>query len=274
LYGQAIFGQTPCASVLPQAISTPAAISQDIQSLSSYVATTATVPTPTVSVKVIVDQVFALSLPLKQGMEGTHKSAMSAGSKIGIGVGAGLGGLFLILLCAWLIWLKRRKPQEIPSPNPNPANDQPHASWVGSYRHDPKNASSHAIAADTPWKPNTAPGSNQTSEISAGWRPGHQQNPSQFSVNPVTHGWQPQPQQRQQHHPYVRRPPPRFTEGFMGMPTGQNVSPPLPTYSPPPEAYFTPANAYGHPINELPGRGNEVYEAGAGVITPVPRRDW
>lgn len=27
-------------------------------------------------------------------------------------------------------------------------------------------------------------------------------------------------------------------------------------------------------LNEVSGRGNEVFEAGSGVITPAPRRQW
>src|ERR1700761_3386826 len=114
MHGQAILGQTPCYSVLPQTITVPEAVSQQIQSLSSMIAATATQPNPTVSVHVIVDQVFSLSLPLKAGVETYpgHNNGLSTGAKIGIGVGAGFGALFAVSLCIWIAWFSRKRCRE------------------------------------------------------------------------------------------------------------------------------------------------------------------
>lgn len=253
LYSEAIFGQTPCASVLPRPMSTPAAISQDIQSLSSFAATaTVSRPASTVSVEVIVNQVFALNLPLKQGVERAYRPSMSTGVKVGIGVSAGLGALFLFLLCAWLIWfLKRRRSEDILSPAaPNSANDQS-ATWVGGYYRDSDNtAISSATAVSSIPKSSTPP------------------------VSIRGPNWQLQSQQNVQQHPYIRQPPPRFTEGFMGMPTDRTSKSPLPRYSPPHETQLNSADSYRQPMSELPDRGLEIHEAGSGDITPLPRRKW
>lgn len=262
LYGQAILGQTPCASQLPITLSTPAAISQNIQSLSSYIAATATASTPTVSVKVIVDQVFALSLPLKQGKEQLPQMGMSATTKIGIGVGAGVGVILALLLCAWLIWLKhRRRPEETTTSTDTNSNNQPMRADYNKSN-EPK-VSTPNITAVEEWKPATSP-------VHIPWQPNpnHSRNTSELSGSTLP-GWQ---QQQYQQQPYIRQPPPRFSENFTGMLVAPTASPPLPQYSPPPpERYYGEQGRY---VNELSGRENEVYEAGSGIITPAPRRQW
>ena len=92
-------------------------------SLSSQIASTATNPNPTVSVHVITDQIFALSLPLKNGKEMTKSpSTLSLGEKIGIGVGAGVVCLALVGLGAFFLFRRRigKKAQYTPSPPPPP----------------------------------------------------------------------------------------------------------------------------------------------------------
>lgn len=271
LYGQAILGQTPCASQLPMTLTTPAAISQNIQSLSSYVAATATASTPTVSVKVIVDQVFALSLPLKHGKEQTSSSGLSTTTKIGIGVGAGVGGILAILLCAWLIWLKHRRRRGDPPDSTNANTNNPPILVGHNTKIEPKIPSTNVANIDE-WKPAPSPA---PVPVHTPWQPpnpNHSRNPSELSgsTSPI---WQQhqqyQQQQEYQQQPYVRQPPPRFHENFNGMPSS---SPPLPQYSPPPPGrYYGEQGGY---VNELPGRGNEVFEAGSGIITPAPRRQW
>lgn len=110
LYDQEIIGQTPCYSILPQTFSLPTSVSDQISSLSSLIAATATVPNPTVSVHIVTDEVFALSLPLKNGVETVHKpdTGLSSGAKIGIGVGAALGAIIAITLIAMLIFNMRK----------------------------------------------------------------------------------------------------------------------------------------------------------------------
>jgi hypothetical protein len=85
LYSQAIIGQTPCYTVLPTELNTNAA-SAAISSITAQIAATAsTGSTPTISVVVITNQVFALSLP-----HTPHKSQL--GVKVGAGVGAAGSG--------------------------------------------------------------------------------------------------------------------------------------------------------------------------------------
>jgi hypothetical protein len=108
LYSQGIIGQTPCYTVLPTELNTNAA-SAAISSLTAEIAATAsTGSTPTISVVVITNQVFALSLP-----HTAHKSQV--GVKVGAGVGAGAGGLLVLLLLAWIYTLRKRlKKQKTP----------------------------------------------------------------------------------------------------------------------------------------------------------------
>ena len=101
LYSQGIIGQTPCYTVLPTELNTNAA-SAAISSLTAEIAATAsTGSTPTISVVVITNQVFALSLP-----HTPHKSQV--GVKVGAGIGAGAGGLLVLVLLAWIYSLRKR----------------------------------------------------------------------------------------------------------------------------------------------------------------------
>jgi hypothetical protein len=116
LYNQRIIGQTPCYSILPQPFSIPPAVSEQISSLSGAIAATATAtaPNPTVSIHVITDEIFALSFPLKNGIEAVIQPSggLSLGAKIGIGVGGGLGGIIAITLIVWLAYHIRKTSQE------------------------------------------------------------------------------------------------------------------------------------------------------------------
>ena len=53
----------------------------------------------------IVNQVFALSLPRKS----TTSSHLSAGGAAGVGVGASFGGIFVLLALIWGFWFRRRR---------------------------------------------------------------------------------------------------------------------------------------------------------------------
>lgn len=109
LYDQQIIDQTPCYSILPETLSIPPAASEQISSLSAIIAATATDPNPTVSVHIITDEIFALSLPLKNGVEiHNHNGGLSLGAKIGIGVGAGFGAILSIILIIWLCLSMRK----------------------------------------------------------------------------------------------------------------------------------------------------------------------
>lgn len=104
LYSQAVIGQTPCYTVLPTDLN-PNAASAAISSISAQIAATASPSsTPTISVQVVTNEVFALSLP-----HTSHKS-LSLSTQIGVGVGAGVGGLLLLLLLGWAfsLWRKLR----------------------------------------------------------------------------------------------------------------------------------------------------------------------
>jgi hypothetical protein len=204
LYGQAILGQTPCFSVLPQTVSIPAAVSQEISSLSSYIAATATIPNPTVSVHVVVDQIFALSLPLKSGTEVTKKTGgLSLGAKIGIAVGAGLGLLFALILFLGLRRLRRTNPQEESPLEPT----QP----VGTPETFRKSMMSNTSTVTTP-------------------TPTDPMRASYFPNEPPPFGWQapPPPTQPVQY----RMSPRRYGETQVAIPYGGSSS--LPSYSPPP----------------------------------------
>jgi hypothetical protein len=105
LYSQAIISQTPCYTALSAALNTNAA-SAAISSITAQIAATAsTGSTPTISVVVITNQVFALSLP-----HTPHKAQV--GVKIGAGVGAGAGGLLVLVLLAWVYSLRKRLRRE------------------------------------------------------------------------------------------------------------------------------------------------------------------
>ena len=75
-----------------------------ISQLKSDIAATAASSTPTVSVNVVENEVFALSLPHTQ-----HGRGLTTAAKIGIGVGCTVAGLTLLLLL--LLFLLRRHPK-------------------------------------------------------------------------------------------------------------------------------------------------------------------
>lgn len=70
-------------------------------------ASTAGSPQPTLSVHVIVDQVYALSLASKP-----HGKSLSTGVQAGIGVGASVAGLAVLGLLLWSLLLRRRLREE------------------------------------------------------------------------------------------------------------------------------------------------------------------
>jgi hypothetical protein len=106
LYGQSIVGQTPCYTVISTTISVPQTV---LASISSAVAASASVNSTTVAVSVIINQVFALSLPCADDNEST---GLSTGAKAGIGVGAGVGSLILLGLVLWFCLLARKRRQK------------------------------------------------------------------------------------------------------------------------------------------------------------------
>lgn len=103
LYSQALFGQTPCYTVLSTDLSVPGAVSAQISQLKSEIAATASSSAPTVSVNLIENQVFALNLPHTK-----RSSGLTTGAQIGIGVGSSVAGLGLILLLLLLLFRRRR----------------------------------------------------------------------------------------------------------------------------------------------------------------------
>jgi hypothetical protein len=109
LYGTQFYSNNPCVSSLSQSFSVPEAVTQQLLSLSSEIAGTATDANPTVSVNIVTNQVFALSLPLKGGVEATahSKSGLPLAAKIGIGVGAGI--IFIVLGVVFLLFLSRKR---------------------------------------------------------------------------------------------------------------------------------------------------------------------
>jgi hypothetical protein len=233
LYGQAILGQTPCFSVLPETISIPPAVSAQLSSLSSMLAATATNSHPT-TINVVVNQVFALSLPLTKTQKST---ALSKGAKIGIGLGAAFGVLFALILCIWLVHMKRHKAQENTAAAPPPQMQIPSQSqtmYENEYR---KSVSPVHSPVSTPWQIDAAHQSYLGPQQQTGWQ----------SPPPL--------QQQQPQQSYFRMPPQRFGEDRVAMPTPGSISPPL--YSPPPE---------------LSGESRAVFELRAG--TPAQHPGW
>jgi hypothetical protein len=107
LYGQGIIGQTPCYTAISKTVSVPQSV---LASISSAVAATISVQTTTAVVSVVINQVFALSLPC--GGDERESSGLSTGAKAGIGVGAAAGGLILITLAIWLCLIVRKRRQK------------------------------------------------------------------------------------------------------------------------------------------------------------------
>ena len=110
LYGQAIVGQTPCYTVISTTISVPQTV---LASITSAVAATISVKSTTAAVSVIINQVFALSLPCgDDGGDNSESTGLSAGAKAGIGVGAAVGGLILLGLALWFCILTHKRRQK------------------------------------------------------------------------------------------------------------------------------------------------------------------
>jgi hypothetical protein len=114
LYGQAIVGQTPCYTVISTTISVPQTV---LASITSAVAATISVKSTTAAVSVIINQVFALSLPCgddggDNGGDNSESTGLSAGAKAGIGVGAAVGGLILLGLALWFCRLTHKRRQK------------------------------------------------------------------------------------------------------------------------------------------------------------------
>lgn len=85
-----------------------------LASISSAVAATISAKSTTAAVSVIVNQVFALSLPCgpyADGGDDDDHYGLSTGAKAGIGVGAGVGGLILITLAIWFCVVRPKQRQ-------------------------------------------------------------------------------------------------------------------------------------------------------------------
>jgi hypothetical protein len=89
-------------------VSTTMSVPQTVlASISSAIAETISAQSTTAAVSVIINQVFALSLPCAD--ENSSGSSLSTGAKAGIGVGVAVGGLILITLVIWFCVLARRR---------------------------------------------------------------------------------------------------------------------------------------------------------------------
>jgi hypothetical protein len=81
-----------------------------LASISSAFAATLSAKSTTVAVSILINQVFALSLPCADDHE-EEPTGLSTGAKAGIGVGAGVGGLILLGLALWFCLLARKRRQ-------------------------------------------------------------------------------------------------------------------------------------------------------------------
>ena len=107
MYGQGIVGQTPCYTVVSKTFSVPQTV---LASISSAVAATITAQSTTAAVSVIINQVFALSLPCADdGGDNGESTGLSTGAKAGIGVGAGVGGLILLFALSFCVVAYKRR---------------------------------------------------------------------------------------------------------------------------------------------------------------------
>jgi hypothetical protein len=241
LYNIAIYSYYPCVSTLSQAYSVPAAVSQQLLSLSAAIAGTATNANPTVSVHIVTDSVFALSLPLRGGVERVTqptKAGLPLPAKIGIAVGAVLIFIVLGVLILLCITARRRKRVVIGGNRQQtaPLATQQTPAWLAAQRESLASATTAAATPGTTWEPHqghfrydsnaTATSDTAASDTAAG---GYYKPTSDNS-------------------PYVRTPPPR--NSLQPMPVAQ-ISP------------------YGHvggvqpTYSELPAASHEVFEADA-----------
>jgi hypothetical protein len=91
-----------------------------LASISSAIAQTISAKSTTAEVSVIINQVFALSLPC--GDASSNNSGLSTGAKAGIGVGAAVGGLILITLAVWFGFVAHKHRQKKAAQAQVPAN--------------------------------------------------------------------------------------------------------------------------------------------------------
>jgi hypothetical protein len=151
------------------------------------------------------------------------------GAKIGIGVGAGIGALFALILCIWLVRLKRHKQVDNTDPHP-PQVAQTPKSYHDEYR---KSIATTVSPVNSPYQP-ASPYQIEAARQSYPY-------PAQDHI-----GWEPPQSQPQQS--YFRMPPQRFGETQVAMPTPGSVSPPS--------------------YNELPGDSRVMYEMRANTPAP------
>jgi hypothetical protein len=227
LYQTQFYSIYPCVSTLASAYSVPNAVTQQLLSLSAAIASTATDANPTVSVHIITDQVFALSLPLKGGVERTSpakSSGLPLAAKIGIGVGAVL--LFVALGFALLMCLTRKNRRGRAAP-PGIAPGAQTPAWLDAQRKSLASTVATAPTASTSWDP----------------RQGHFSYDSAASPDPAAGGGYYKPAGNE----YVRTPPQRTS--LQPMPMAQ-----ISTHG---------HQAGGGGYAELPAQTHEVFEADA-----------
>ena len=83
-----------------------------LASISTAVAASISVKSTTAAVSVVINEVFALSLPCADDDDDDEESGLSTGAKAGIGVGAGVGGLILLGLALGFCLLARKRRQK------------------------------------------------------------------------------------------------------------------------------------------------------------------
>jgi hypothetical protein len=172
-------------SILPSTLAVPYAVSQEILSLSARISSTATDPNPTVSVHIITDEVFAISLPLHNGIERTTpKSGLPLAAEIGIGVGAGLLILITLGIVFWVFASRRRRNQTL-------GGDSRTGEWAEAQQQR-KSLTSVTTAHTSAAYPS---GTTHPGHGSTGWQqPGYFRTPpprQSFQPMPVTHSGSP-----------------------------------------------------------------------------------
>ena len=117
-------------------VSTTLSVPQTVlASISSAVAETISAKSTTAAVSVIINQVFALSLPCAD--QSSSHSGLSTGAKAGIGVGAGVGGLILLTLAIWFGFVARKRRQKkAANSQATAAPTAPHYSDTTGQMHD------------------------------------------------------------------------------------------------------------------------------------------
>jgi hypothetical protein len=236
LYQTQFFSLYPCVSTLATPYSVPGAVTQQLLSLSAAIASTATDANPTVSVHIVTDEVFALSLPLKGGVEHiTHASTgLPLAAKIGIGVGAVLLLVALGFLAILCVSRNRRRGGRAAAAQQGIAPGSQTPAWLDAQR--------KSLASTT-----TAGGGAPTGQSSWDPRQGHFSYDSAASAGDAA-GAGGYYKPAGDANPYVRTPPQRTS--LQPMPMAQ-------------------ISTYGHAggvqpaYSELPANSHEVYEADA-----------